>query len=68
MDRKDMGAHIANDETMIKAILKAVTEAVSVPIWVKLTPSSSSLVDGRAPLTKLARRQYRSATHFRPCL
>lgn len=46
MDRKDMGAHIANDETMIKSILKAVTEAVSVPIWVKLTPSSSSLVDG----------------------
>jgi dihydropyrimidine dehydrogenase (NAD+) subunit PreA len=46
MDRKDMGAHIANDETIIRQILKAVTEAVSVPIWVKLTPSSSSLVDG----------------------
>ncbi len=46
MDRKDMGAHIANDETIIRSILKAVTEAVSVPIWVKLTPSSSSLVDG----------------------
>lgn len=46
MDRKDMGAHIANDEDIIRSILKAVTEAVSVPIWVKLTPSSSSLVDG----------------------
>ncbi|KAA2316076.1 hypothetical protein DL237_13340 [Pseudooceanicola sediminis] len=46
MDRKDMGAHIANDEIIIRSILKAVTEAVSVPIWVKLTPSSSSLVDG----------------------
>lgn len=46
MDRKDMGAHIANDETIIRQVLKAVTEAVSVPIWVKLTPSSSSLADG----------------------
>ncbi len=46
MDRKDMGAHIANDETIIRSILEAVTEAVSVPIWVKLTPSSSSLLAG----------------------
>ena len=44
MDRKDMGAHIANDEDIIRSILKAVTEAVSVPIWVKLTPSTSTLV------------------------
>ena len=46
MDRKDMGAHIANDEAIIRSILQAVTGAVDVPIWVKLTPSSSSLVDG----------------------
>ncbi|WP_151718300.1 tRNA-dihydrouridine synthase [Gemmobacter serpentinus] len=45
MDRKDMGAHIANDEDIIRSILKAVTGAVSVPIWVKLTPSTSSLVN-----------------------
>lgn len=45
MDRKDMGAHIANDETIIRSILKAVTEAVGVPIWVKVTPSGSRLVD-----------------------
>ncbi|WP_172295676.1 tRNA-dihydrouridine synthase [Pseudoruegeria sp. HB172150] len=45
MDRKDMGAHIANDEDIIRSILQAVTSAVSVPIWVKLTPSTSSLVD-----------------------
>lgn len=45
MDRKDMGAHIANDEDIIRDILKAVQEAVDVPIWVKLTPSSSSLVE-----------------------
>lgn len=45
MDRKDMGAHIANDEDIIRSILKAVIGAVSVPIWVKLTPSTSTLVN-----------------------
>lgn len=45
MDRKDMGAHIANDEEIIRSILKAVTAAVDVPIWVKVTPSGSKLVD-----------------------
>lgn len=45
MDRKDMGANIANDEDIIRSILQAVTSAVDVPIWVKLTPSTSTLVD-----------------------
>ena len=45
MDRKDMGANIANDEDVIRSILGAVTSAVSVPIWVKLTPSTSTLVN-----------------------
>jgi dihydroorotate dehydrogenase len=45
MDRKDMGANLANDEHIIISILKSVTRAVSVPIWVKLTPSTSQLVD-----------------------
>jgi dihydroorotate dehydrogenase len=45
MDRKDMGANLANDEHIISSILKSVTRAVSVPIWVKLTPSTSQLVD-----------------------
>lgn len=48
MDRKDMGANVANDEDIIRSILEAVTEVVSVPIWVKLTPSSSTLVDAAA--------------------
>ncbi|MEM9635991.1 MAG: tRNA-dihydrouridine synthase, partial [Pseudomonadota bacterium] len=48
MDRKDMGANIANDEDIIKSIMQAVTSVVSVPIWVKLTPASSSLIDGAA--------------------
>lgn len=45
MDRKDMGAHIANDEEVIRSVLKAVKEVVDVPIWVKLTPSTSSFVE-----------------------
>ncbi|MEM7528396.1 MAG: tRNA-dihydrouridine synthase [Pseudomonadota bacterium] len=45
MDRKDMGANIANDEDIIRSIVHAVRSAVSVPIWAKLTPSSASLVD-----------------------
>lgn len=46
MDRKDMGAHIANDEAVVKSILDAVKSVVDVPVWVKLTPSTSALVDG----------------------
>lgn len=52
MDRKDMGAHVANDEEIITSILHAVKGAVDVPIWVKLTPASSSLVDGAAAAYK----------------
>lgn len=48
MDRKDMGANVANDEEIITSILNAVTSAVDVPIWVKLTPANSSLKDGAA--------------------
>ena len=46
MDRKDMGANIANDEDIIRSILGAVKAAVDVPIWVKLTPATSSMVEG----------------------
>ncbi|MEM8837882.1 MAG: tRNA-dihydrouridine synthase [Pseudomonadota bacterium] len=45
MDRKDMGANIANDEAIIQSIVKAVSGAVSVPVWVKLTPATATLVD-----------------------
>ncbi|SHG67269.1 dihydropyrimidine dehydrogenase (NADP+)/dihydropyrimidine dehydrogenase (NAD+) subunit PreA [Cognatiyoonia sediminum] len=45
MDRKDMGANIANDEEIIRDIVGAVTKAVDVPIWVKLTPATSTVAD-----------------------
>ena len=40
-----MGVNIANDEEIIRSILGAVTRAVGVPIWMKLTQSTSKLVD-----------------------
>lgn len=45
MDRKDMGAHVANDEAIIRSVLAAVKSVVDVPIWVKLTPSASTIVE-----------------------
>lgn len=48
MDRKDMGANVANDEDIITSILEAVISVVDVPIWVKLTPSTSTLVNASA--------------------
>ncbi|WP_153214347.1 tRNA-dihydrouridine synthase [Tritonibacter litoralis] len=45
MDRKDMGANVANDEDIIRQILAAVLAVVDVPVWVKLTPSTSTLTD-----------------------
>ena len=48
MDRKDMGAHVANDEDIIRSILAAVKSVVDVPIWVKLASANSSLVNGAA--------------------
>ncbi|MBT0957093.1 tRNA-dihydrouridine synthase [Alphaproteobacteria bacterium KMM 3653] len=48
MDRKDMGANVANDEEIITSILNAVKQVVDVPIWVKLTPSTATLVDAAA--------------------
>ena len=64
MDRKDMGANIANDEDIIRSILAAVTSAVSVPIWVKLTPSTSSLLMRPGLLTRQVQQLSRFAIPF----
>ena len=42
-DREETVKGVSED--IIKDIIKAVTSAVDVPIWVKLTPSTSKLVD-----------------------
>lgn len=45
MDRPDMGANIGGDETLISEVVSAVKQVAKTPVWVKLTPASSSITD-----------------------
>lgn len=44
MDRKDMGSNIGRDEVLISTVTQAVKEIARVPIWAKLTPSTTEIV------------------------
>ncbi|HEU4525818.1 MAG TPA: hypothetical protein VFR62_12395, partial [Gemmatimonadales bacterium] len=44
MDRTDMGSNIGKDQGLISIVTQAVAEAASVPIWAKLTPSTTDIV------------------------
>ncbi len=44
MDRKDMGSNIGKDETQISIVTQAVKEVARVPVWAKLTPSTTDIV------------------------
>ena len=44
MDRKDMGSNIGKDQGLISIVTQAVAEVASVPIWAKLTPSTTDIV------------------------
>jgi dihydropyrimidine dehydrogenase (NAD+) subunit PreA len=44
MDRKDMGSNIGRDEGLCSVVTEAVKEAARVPVWCKLTPSTSDIV------------------------
>jgi dihydropyrimidine dehydrogenase (NAD+) subunit PreA len=44
MDRKDMGSNIGKDQGLISIVTQAVAEVVNVPIWAKLTPSTTDIV------------------------
>jgi dihydropyrimidine dehydrogenase (NAD+) subunit PreA len=44
MDRKDMGSNIGKDQGLISIVTQAVAEAATVPIWAKLTPSTTDIV------------------------
>jgi dihydropyrimidine dehydrogenase (NAD+) subunit PreA len=44
MDRKDMGSNIGKDEGLISVVTQVVKEAASVPVWCKLTPSTTDIV------------------------
>jgi dihydropyrimidine dehydrogenase (NAD+) subunit PreA len=44
MDRKDMGSNIGKDQGLISIVTQAVREVARVPIWAKLTPSTTDIV------------------------
>jgi dihydroorotate dehydrogenase len=44
MDRKDMGSNIGRDQGLCSVVTEAVKEAAKVPVWCKLTPSTSDIV------------------------
>jgi dihydropyrimidine dehydrogenase (NAD+) subunit PreA len=45
MDRKDMGSNIGKDQELISAVTQVVKEVARVPVWAKLTPSTTDIVD-----------------------
>src|SRR6187399_3678011 len=44
MDRKDMGSNIGKDTELISIVAQAVREVARVPVWAKLTPSTTDIV------------------------
>ena len=44
MDRKDMGSNIGKDEGLISIVTEVVKQVARVPVWCKLTPSTTDIV------------------------
>src|SRR5687767_6029824 len=44
MDRADMGSNIGKDTELISVVTQAVKEVARIPIWAKLTPSTTDIV------------------------
>lgn len=44
MDRQDMGSNIGKDEGQISIVTQVVKEVATVPVWCKLTPSTTDIV------------------------
>jgi dihydropyrimidine dehydrogenase (NAD+) subunit PreA len=43
MDRKDMGSNIGKDQELISIVTQVVKEVATIPIWAKLTPSTTDI-------------------------
>jgi dihydropyrimidine dehydrogenase (NAD+) subunit PreA len=43
MDRKDMGSNIGRDPELLSVVTQAVKEVARVPVWAKLTPSTTDI-------------------------
>ena len=44
MDRKDMGSNIGKDRELISIVTQVVKAVARVPVWAKLTPSTTDIV------------------------
>jgi dihydropyrimidine dehydrogenase (NAD+) subunit PreA len=44
MDRKDMGSNIGKDEELISVVTEVVKQVARIPVWAKLTPSTTDIV------------------------
>jgi dihydropyrimidine dehydrogenase (NAD+) subunit PreA len=44
MDRTDMGSNIGKDEGLISVVTQVVKEVARVPVWCKITPSTTDIV------------------------
>src|ERR1700758_2670796 len=45
MDRQDMGSNIGKDQGLISIVTQVVKEVARVPVWAKLTPSTTDIVE-----------------------
>src|SRR5438046_526145 len=45
MDRVDMGSNVGKDKVLCSVVTQAVKEVSRVPVWVKLTPATSNIVE-----------------------
>src|SRR5262249_28150559 len=44
MDRPDMGSNVGKDKELVSVVAKVVREVSKVPVWAKLTPSTTDIV------------------------
>jgi dihydropyrimidine dehydrogenase (NAD+) subunit PreA len=44
MDRQDMGSNIGKDQGLISVVTQVVKEVAKIPVWAKLTPSTTDIV------------------------
>jgi dihydropyrimidine dehydrogenase (NAD+) subunit PreA len=44
MDRQDMGSNIGKDPELISVVTQAVKDVARIPVWAKLTPSTTDIV------------------------
>jgi dihydropyrimidine dehydrogenase (NAD+) subunit PreA len=44
MDRPDMGSNVGKDTELVSIVTRAVKEVATIPVWAKLTPSTTDIV------------------------